>query len=196
MAAAKAALRKRMRAVRDAITPEVAAAAAPLAAERVLSTALANAPAMVGLYAAVRSELGTQPLIETLLGRNTPVAFPRVVRGQRRMVFHRVTSLEDLHSGYAGILEPAESAPVVSVEHIDLFIVPGIAFDARGNRLGWGRGHYDVTLADHSHAKRVGFAFQCQVIDAVPSTSNDLPMDLVVTEQRVYHSGRGSNEGQ
>jgi 5-formyltetrahydrofolate cyclo-ligase len=148
---------------------------------------------MVGVYASMRSELRTAPLVEMLLARGTAVAFPRVVPGQLRLEFHRVGALADLEPGCFSIPEPTSAAPIVPVTNIDLFVVPGIAFDASGNRLGWGAGHYDVTLAAHTRALRVGFCFECQVVDVVPSTSTDLPMDLVVTEQRVLRPGRSAH---
>jgi len=189
---AKNELRERMRAVRDAIDSSEASRACVTAADHAFTAVVDHAPSMVAVYSAVRSELNTGALVDKLFAAGIAVAFPRVVRGKQRMGFHLVRELAELTPGYAGILEPPTHLPVVPVENIDLFIIPGIAFDAQGNRLGWGRGHYDVTLAENAHAVRVGFAFDTQVIDAVPSTSYDLPMDLVITEHRALQTGRGS----
>jgi 5-formyltetrahydrofolate cyclo-ligase len=73
----------------------------------------------------------------------------------------------------------------VPVDHISLFIVPGLAFDANGNRLGWGAGHYDVTLSKNLEALRVGFAYEAQIVDTVPAGPHDLPMHMTVTEAGV-----------
>lgn len=190
MPSAKQALRARMRRVRDSIAPDVAAKAAVSATELVLDRAITGDMAVVGVYASMRNELSTAPLIRELLSRKVTLAFPRVVAGQLRLAFHHVGEMSELAPSRIGIPEPSASAPVIPLERIDLFIVPGLAFDARGNRLGWGRGHYDVTLAENLRALRVGFSYECQIAGDVPSTPRDLPMDLVVTEARVRVCGR------
>jgi 5-formyltetrahydrofolate cyclo-ligase len=74
----------------------------------------------------------------------------------------------------------------VPVDHIGLFIVPGLAFDARGNRLGWGAGHYDITLSKNTEALRVGFAYEAQIVDHVPTGPHDLPMHMTITDAGVH----------
>lgn len=70
-------------------------------------------------------------------------------------------------------------------EKIDLFIIPGVAFDKNGNRLGRGRGFYDKLLAGKNTVK-IGLAFEKQIVDTVPRTDHDIQMDFVVTERGVY----------
>jgi 5-formyltetrahydrofolate cyclo-ligase len=191
MTTAKAALRSTMRQRRDAIPAPAAADAARAAAERALALPELAAPRLVGLYAEVGSELGTGPLARALLARGTTVAYPRVVAGRPRLDFHRVSDLAELRPGTFNIPEPDPGAPVVPVERIDLFIIPGLAFDERGDRLGWGAGYYDLTLARHPDAVRVGYAFECQLVSRVPRIHTDLPMDLVVTEAAVHRTHPG-----
>lgn len=178
-----------MHTLRTAISPEEAARATAAAAANA-ATALPRDVSIVAAYAAVRNELSATPLINSFLERDVAVALPRVIPHERQLVFHRITHLSELRPAKFRLLEPVPTAPVVPLGRIDLLIVPGLAFDARGNRLGWGRGHYDVTLAEAPHALRVGYAYECQVIDAVPSTSFDCPMDLVITEQCVRRTQR------
>src|SRR5437867_2990352 len=74
---------------------------------------------------------------------------------------------------------------------IDAFVVPGLAFDRAGGRVGWGRGHYDATLAAaRPDALRIGIAFECQVIDHVPHDPHDALLHYVVTERDVYEMSR------
>lgn len=188
MTTAKAALRSTMRQRRNAIPELNAQAAARAAARHALALPELEASTIVGLYAEVGSELGTGPLARALLARGTPLAYPRVVAGRGRLEFHRVDDLAALTAATFDIPEPDASAPVVPVEHIDLFIVPGLAFDRSGDRLGWGAGYYDLTLARSPAAVRVGYAFDCQLVHQVPRTITDLPMDLVVTEITVHRT--------
>ena len=98
----------------------------------------------------------------------------------------------DLVAGSTRALEPPASAPTVSGREVDLVCVPGVAFDARGGRLGRGRGHYDATLARLPRsAFRVGLAFESQIVPAVPAELHDELLDAVVTEARVLSAGDG-----
>jgi len=117
-----------------------------------------------------------------LIERNTALAYPRVEDGTLRLAFHRVDGPGDLAPGAFGIPEPDPQAPIVPLASIELVVVPGLGFDPRGYRLGWGKGYYDVTLADCTHALKVGLAFECQVVPEVPTDWNDVPMDIIVTE--------------
>lgn len=189
MASLKSDLRRSMRAIRANIAADDAARAAQHAAavvmsepavQRILATA-----GLVALYASMRDELDTGPLAAALLAAGAALAYPRVVRGQKHLVFHRVASGADLRLSTFQIPEPDPAAPRVPVDHIALFIVPGLAFDARGNRLGWGQGHYDITLSENPEALRVGFAYETQIIDTVPTGPHDLPMHMVVTDAGV-----------
>lgn len=89
--------------------------------------------------------------------------------------------IEWMEKGAAfGILEPANPAETLEIDDIDLVIVPGVAFDAKGNRLGRGKGYYDKLLASHKLYK-VGVCFPFQLIPEVAVSTHDIPMDLVVT---------------
>ena len=109
-----------------------------------------------------------------------------MVPGSRNLVFHRVGDPAELVVGAFGIREPALTAPVAPVERIELFAVPGLAFDRSGNRLGWGMGHYDATLSDNLEATRVGLAYEAQIVDRVPRGDHDLPMNIIVTDAGIY----------
>jgi len=193
-ARSKNALRRSMRRLRQQVTPFDATRAGRAAADHLRCTTellpLLGAGAMVALYAAMPEELPTAPLAELLLARGVALAFPRVIRGQRRLSFHRIADPGELRPGTLDIHEPPADAPVVPVERFDLFVVPGLAFDAVGNRLGFGKGHYDSTLTDNPRALRVGFAYEFQVVERVPAMPGDAPMNLVVTDAGVRRCGR------
>ncbi len=118
-----------------------------------------------------------------MVARGITVVLPRVVPGPREPLhFHRTDGDDALVNGPMGLLEPPSDAPEVPLSLIDLFIVPGLAFDARGARIGYGRGHFDATLAAASGALRVAYAFELQIVPAVPESAGDERVDVIVTE--------------
>ena len=122
--------------------------------------------------------------------RGIKIAYPRVVAA-RQLAFHWVESAEELSAGVWGIAEPVAKTPVVAIGSIDAIVVPGLAFDMAGRRLGWGRGYYDSALAEHGDALRIGFGYECQVVNKVPAANADAPMDLLVTEGRAMVCSAG-----
>jgi len=191
MAAAKAELRQSVRRLRDALSPDQARRAAVAAARHLVrlreaphtcSQLLLERVASVALFAPIGSEIDTSPLASRLQDRNIALAYPRVRKDSLRLAFHRVTDPSELEPGSFGIPEPHPDAPIIPLATIELMVIPGLAFDPRGQRLGWGKGYYDVTLAEATRALKVGLAFECQVLPDVPSEWNDVPMDIIVTE--------------
>jgi 5-formyltetrahydrofolate cyclo-ligase len=123
------------------------------------------------------------------------VAVPRVYWQQKRMVPVQISSLETgFSTEVAGIRNPVAGRPVPA-EQIDLVVVPGLAFDRKGNRLGTGNAYYDKFFEDNNLvATRCGLAFSEQLVDSVPTDEYDKPMDLLVTEEEIVYfnsSGRG-----
>ena len=89
---------------------------------------------------------------------------------------------------FRGILEPIEALPIKH-STIDSVIVPGIAFDSQGNRLGFGKGNYDRFLKRATHAVKIGLAYDSQMVESIPSQEHDVPMDFVVTPTRILRRG-------
>jgi 5-formyltetrahydrofolate cyclo-ligase len=103
-------------------------------------------------------------------------------------VHHEIRALAELRTAAFGLLEPDPSAPVVDPVQIDLVVVPGIAFDRRGNRLGLGRGYYDGFLAGLS-AVKAALLYRRQLVDDVPAGERDERVDVLVTEAGVLRTG-------
>lgn len=190
VAGAKKLLREHARALRAAITPEAARQAASAAAKQLIDRSELSKIRSIALYSAIRDELSTHPLATELMRRGLKLAFPRVIAGQN-LQFHWVAGLDELSDGTWGIAEPSAAAPVAEPGSLDAILVPALAFDRKGNRLGWGRGHYDSALAAHADAIRVGYAFDCQLVNNVPARDADAPMDLIVTESRAVVCSAG-----
>jgi 5-formyltetrahydrofolate cyclo-ligase len=146
----------------------------------------------IAAYVAVKGELDPAAALERARARGCRVALPRVSREPPRLRFHQVASGDPLApmSGPFGLLEPAAGSPEVAVEDLDVVIVPGLAFDGEGRRLGFGGGYYDGALASvraraAGGPALIGIAYDFQIVDVCPAGDGDLPVDLVVTDARV-----------
>jgi 5-formyltetrahydrofolate cyclo-ligase len=134
-------------------------------------------------------ELDTLPILADLLSARKRVYVPRTFVRQKRMIPIRLTDLGKLKHGEFDILEP-ETEETCAVGELDFVIVPGRAFDRKGNRLGRGAGFYDGFMAQKGfRAVRCGVAFACQVLDEIPHNENDLPVAMLVTENKVVLCG-------
>jgi 5-formyltetrahydrofolate cyclo-ligase len=182
---AKSALRQRARAARDAMTPDERAVAADAIAARVDDGVLATlAPgALLCLYDAMGSEVPTRAIAARALARGLALVYPRVRPGGLHLALHLATPAT-LRAGTWGICEPAIDAPEVNPRDVAAVLMPGLAFDLAGNRLGFGRGHYDATFAAAPDRLRVGLAFESQLVEErLPSGLHDLAVHILVTER-------------
>jgi 5-formyltetrahydrofolate cyclo-ligase len=137
--------------------------------------------ASVALYAACRGEVPTAMIMEAALAAGKSVWFPRVVRDG--MEFRQVLKVSDLSPGRFGLYEPLDTCPVEDPGAIDLFVVPGVAFDRNGHRVGYGMGYYDRVLHPFEGQGRfIGFCYAFQLVDTIADEGHDVVMDRVITE--------------
>jgi 5-formyltetrahydrofolate cyclo-ligase len=183
---AKLALRRQMLARRDAMPAEVRAAASAAIAARIAALPEFGAANAVLLTLSFRSEWDTLPLVSAALAAGKTVAMPRVDAQARMLELHAITDPgRDIVGGFQGIPEPLPDRPRVPREAIDFVLVPGVAFDLAGRRLGYGGGYYDRLLPLLSpRAARVVGAFELQLVDHVPAAPHDVAVDAIVTESR------------
>jgi 5-formyltetrahydrofolate cyclo-ligase len=137
-------------------------------------------------YLAMPEEISLDRLIEAVLAEGTTVCAPRADWDSGTMVAARLEDLEaGIVAGRHGLREPSSSSAAVDPRSIDVVLVPGLGFDARGGRLGRGGGFYDrflsSLLGDAERATFVGVCFNAQVLDAVPMSAGDVMVDMVVT---------------
>ncbi len=130
------------------------------------------------LYHALPDELPTSRMIQTFMA-DKHVFLPRVEGDDLAIVEFKGDNLQE---GAFGIYEPAGEP--VGIENMDAVIVPGVAFDRLGNRLGRGKGYYDRLLRNFCHTK-IGVAFSCQIVDTVPHEPHDIKMDMIITEKEI-----------
>jgi 5-formyltetrahydrofolate cyclo-ligase len=142
----------------------------------------------VMIYLDARSEVRTRPALPRLLADQRRIVVPWCDGDHLRLFL--LHDLAELDSGSFGILEPRavlRERPDRNIDpcELDLLVIPGVAFDRRGGRIGHGRGYFDRLLIDvRESATLIGLAFDCQVFDHVPTEPHDVPMDLVVTESK------------
>lgn len=136
------------------------------------------------IYVSYGTEADTMGILSALLRRGRMVAAPRV-EGEE-MDFYEIHHPGELHPGYQGILEPAGSHPVRAENGI--MLMPGLAFDRHGNRLGYGGGYYDRYLADQcgDGLVTVALAYDFQVAESLPVDAFDRRADIVVTDRQVF----------
>jgi 5-formyltetrahydrofolate cyclo-ligase len=180
-------LRRALAARRRKLTVEASARAAGAAFALLGEEHAFRAARRVGLYAGLPDELPTQPLFEALVEQGRVCLLPRA-QADRRLEFAHCARWEDLRPGRYGVLEPPDGAPRLDPAQGDVVLVPGVAFDREGHRLGRGKGYYDRTfpIAAEAPPLLIGLAYDFQVIDAVPHDANDRRVDAFVTETAVH----------
>jgi 5-formyltetrahydrofolate cyclo-ligase len=184
--AAKLALRQQVLADRDALPAAVRAAASAAIAARILERADFKSARAVLLTLPFGSEWDTAAVMRAALAAGRIVAVPRVDKESRMLELHAIADPErDIVAGYRDIPEPLPACPRISRDTIDFVLVPGVAFDRLGRRMGYGGGHYDRLLPLLSpRAARVAGAFEVQLVDRVPAAPHDIAVDAIVTESR------------
>jgi 5-formyltetrahydrofolate cyclo-ligase len=184
---AKRELRSRMRSVRAVLPASAREQRSRAAAQRVSELAEYVGAQTIVAFSAIQKEIDPAELLAQARASGKRVGLPRVVG--ELLELHEFRDASELVEGSFGVLEPAESAPVIAAADVDLVIVPGLAFDARGHRLGYGRAFYDRLLPRLTKAFFLGFAYDFQVVIDLPDDVHDVPMHAVATDQRVLRVG-------
>ena len=137
----------------------------------------------VMLYLSMRGEVETQDILEKLLHAGKQVCAPVVDTDRNRLIPRRIQgSKTELVRHRYGMLEPNTTCPIFPISQLQLIIVPGIAFDCKGYRLGYGKGFYDRFLTECPHAIPIGLAYQIQVVEDTFPQAWDVPVQHIFTE--------------
>lgn len=180
----KSDLRREAMARRDALPPEARQAAAEAIAARKFPLAIAPGTIVSG-FMPLKSEINPLPLMRKLAAQGARPALPVVAGREKPLIMREWVFGEPLVAGVWGIREPKPEAAELEP---DILLVPLIAFDRAGHRIGYGAGYYDLTIVQLRARKAiiaVGLAFAVQEIAAVPATPRDALLDLVLTEREV-----------
>ena len=184
--AAKRALRREVLAARDALPPDDRAALGGAIIERLLALPETVDARTVMAFWSFGSEVDTAPLIHRLLDEGRTVALPRTEGPDIVPVTYERG--DPVRSTAYGAMEPPLGR-VLGADELDLVVVPGVAFDRGGNRIGYGRGFYDRLLSGRRRdVPAVAIAFGIQVVDAVPIGGADRRIDAIVTEDKVIRT--------
>lgn len=180
----KQSIRSRMLAMRKHLAAETCLSLSLQIQGRLLESREFQVATAVALYSPVLNEVFTEQVLREALVKGKLVAYPRV-RGSE-LEFVRVFDASDLRPGAFGVLEPVGTR-IVSPAALDLAVVPGVAFDRSGHRLGYGKGFYDRGL----HGPRcpgflAGLCFEQQLVDRLPAEEHDVRMDVLFTEKGRY----------
>lgn len=140
---------------------------------------------VIALYVPIKNEVDVMPLFKP---ENKTFVFPRVEEGTKKLSFFKVSSFDDFEKGAYSIPEPKRDLPKIEAEDIDLFIVPGVAFSEKCERIGYGGGFYDTTLkCRNRNSAALGVAFDFQIVESGFSEPFDERLDGIVTNGRIYY---------
>ncbi|MDE5699082.1 MAG: 5-formyltetrahydrofolate cyclo-ligase [Lachnospiraceae bacterium] len=185
----KSEIRKRILEVRKGLTDEEVAAKSEAIVQKVIKTPEYKEADNILLYADFCREVMTRGIFEDALLHRKRIYFPRVDKLTNTMEFYQVISIRQLVRGYMDILEPREdirSRYQFQPREDTLAILPGVAFDTSGYRIGYGKGFYDRFLANRRQLSTMALAYSCQIIDEIPRDEHDIKMDKIVTEEIIY----------
>lgn len=183
----KTGLRRRLIAARRALTPAERRHRSQRIQERCRRLGPFRDADVISSFIGYGEEVETAEFLRALLdsGRRLAVPTQRAPGGEPS--FSEIRSWGELHPNSLGILEPDEgSTRPLGVSSIPFFLIPGIAFDPAGRRLGYGMGFYDRALRGHApEALLVGLCFDFQIAEEVPVADHDLPVDLIISDNRI-----------
>ncbi len=192
----KAEARRQVRETLDTIGEEEYLTWSETIVQHILMLPEFNDAGCVMLFASLPDEFDTESLIDAALMMNKTVTMPRVDWRRRQLDIVRIDSPSELEDGYMGILESREGV-ALPVRSVDFMLVPGLAFDYWGHRLGRGGGYYDRLLsATGMHATRCAAAFACQLLEYVPFDAHDQSVEMLATEEGVLRFNQEPEEDE
>lgn len=174
--------------MRQALTNETIASVANECYKRLLTLPAFINASCIYLYLSHDNEVDTLPIIQYCERCNIPMAAPRV-EGQHDMNFYYFTSMNDLREGAFHILEPQGNQ--LAIDENACVLIPGIAFDFQGNRIGYGGGYYDNYLSKHSNYTTIALAYDFQIIPHICTELQDQSVEYIITDkQLIQRKGR------
>jgi 5-formyltetrahydrofolate cyclo-ligase len=187
-------IRKKILALRDGMTQEEIAAKSGMIIRRLTELRELREASTLMVFLSFGSEVRTDDLLRWGWDAGKRIVVPLCRPECRGLTPCLLGSFAELETGHYGIREPkAEIVRPVLWEEIDAVLVPAVAFDRRGYRVGYGGGYYDCFLPEVPRAARIGAAFSCQIVAEIPADSHDVPADPIVTEQEIIIPDRGAS---
>ncbi|MBY0754620.1 5-formyltetrahydrofolate cyclo-ligase [Clostridium sardiniense] len=145
------------------------------------------------IYIGFGSEINTKIIIREALNSGKEVYVPKVIK--KDMILIKIDSLENLVTSSYGILEPIGDKSNLDVNKLELIVMPGVAFDKSGNRLGYGGGYYDKFLEQNKiECKKIALSYDFQVLEKLEVEEHDIKVDLIITENQIINIKNKSNK--
>jgi 5-formyltetrahydrofolate cyclo-ligase len=183
----KTKLRRLMLDRRKALSSEECREKSLLIQERIVSLGEYRAADVVALYSSINKEVEMDMVMQDALSSGKSVVLPVMSDGV--LLFRELTDVSDMCRGAFGILEPCECGKIYEPGQACLIVLPGVAFDVRGHRVGYGKGYYDKALHRlEGEGKLVGVCFDFQLVDGIMGEPHDVRVDMVITEKRVLNT--------
>lgn len=178
-------LREQMHALRRQLDPARKAAASRAIVSRLEALPIFQQTQAIHTYVAWRHEVENHDLIHRLLQQGRRVAMPKVEPATGQLQHYFIAGFSELQTGAFGILEPpSDPNRLAAPSQFDLVLVPGLAFDRAGSRLGMGKGHYDRFLAA-VRTPKIALAYDFQLVEKLPVEAHDQCVNIIVTEKEV-----------
>lgn len=176
----KGALRRAIGEKKRAMTEGEIESRSRVLAEKLFETEQYRRAEAIFIYLAFNQEVRTRSIIERAWAEGKRVAVPKIVGGEMRFI--RFASFDELGAGYFGIPESRQDGPACE-DGAALVIVPGLAFDRRGHRLGYGGGYYDRYLAGHPGHPTLALCYDFQLVEEIEAEEYDVPVDVVIADE-------------
>lgn len=179
----KKSLRKKMLEIRRSLSEDIKASESKTIYQNIINSDYYRNSNLIMAYVSLKDEVQTLSLMKTVINDGKKLCIPFVRDRSGIMIAAYIEDLSDLVIGEFGILAPdSNKLRIVDPKKIELILLPGVAFDYAGHRLGMGLGFYDRFLSKAISAKLVALAFSCQIVSDVPSEAHDYVMDYIVTK--------------
>jgi 5-formyltetrahydrofolate cyclo-ligase len=188
--ARKSEIRRSTVARRDALSKKQRAEKSAAIMSRLFEFANFLESKIVLFYLSHKSEVDTEPMIHKALALEKIIALPLIDGEKREIIPLKIDNLDrDTQPGYRGIREPiSRRCKQIPVQQVNLAIIPGIAFDERGGRIGYGTGFYDRFIPNLDiTTRKVALAFECQIVPQIPMEPHDRYTDIIITEKRIVY---------
>ncbi|HEY8430293.1 MAG TPA: 5-formyltetrahydrofolate cyclo-ligase [Sandaracinaceae bacterium] len=192
--AMKAEIRQRRRSVRRAMPHDARVARSEAIAAKVTALPEWERARTVLAFVSMRSEVQTEGLVASARASGKRVAAPRLAPDRTNLELREWREGDELEESGMMFLQPARHAASIDDDAVDLVLVPALAADERGHRIGYGKGFYDRLLPRLSRAFRVCVIFDFELVQEVPERPGDEPVDVVVTDRRVLRTRRAATE--
>lgn len=175
-------LRQRLKQLRASIPEHTREIYSNRITQQVLELAEIKAAKTIFAFISWSSEVYTHDLIRWLIQQKKNIVVPKIL-DKETMIAQRLDSWDDLISDKLGILAPAKAEKFEGP--VDVILTPGLGFTEQGHRIGFGAGYYDRWFASHDAGVKIAIAFEIQIVDQLPLEVTDIPVDMIITEERI-----------